>query len=42
MDNKIENNVIKIIAKEWEKEVERLDSKKQGFKSKQLGDKSLV
>ena len=30
-----ECNVIKIIQKEWEKEVERLDSKKHGFKNKQ-------
>lgn len=30
----MENNVIKIIAKEWEKEIERLEAKKQGSKSK--------
>lgn len=29
-----ENNVIKIIQKEWEKEIERLDAKKNGFKPK--------
>ena len=40
---KIESNVIKIIQREWEKEVERLDAKKNGFKGKQpVGDKSLV
>lgn len=40
---KIESNVIKIIQREWDKEVERLDAKKNGFKSKQqAGDKSLV
>jgi hypothetical protein len=32
---KIESNVIKIIQREWEKEVERLDAKKNGFKAKQ-------
>mmetsp|Transcript_20323 Transcript_20323/g.19269 ORF Transcript_20323/g.19269 Transcript_20323/m.19269 type:complete len:178 (+) Transcript_20323:1533-2066(+) len=43
-----ENNVIKIIQKEWEKELDRLDTKKNGYKSsKQIsqqagGDKSLV
>ena len=36
---KIESNVIKIIQREWEKEVERLDAKKNGYKPKQnLGD----
>jgi len=40
---KIESNVIKIIQREWDKEVERLDAKKNGYKSKQnAGDKSLV
>ena len=40
---KIESNVIKIIQREWDKEVERLDAKKNGFKTKQnVGDKSLV
>jgi len=40
---KIESNVIKIIQREWEKEVERLDAKKLGLKGKQpVGDKSLV
>jgi hypothetical protein len=41
---KIESNVIKIIQREWEKEIERLDAKKNGgFKGKQpVGDKSLV
>jgi hypothetical protein len=40
---KIESNVIKIIQREWEKEVERLDAKRIGFKAKQqAGDKSLV
>lgn len=40
---KIESNVIKIIQREWEKEVERLDAKRVGFKGKQQpGDKSLV
>jgi len=42
-----ENAVIKIIQKEWEKEMERLDFKKNGANSKNpnaksLGDKSLV
>lgn len=31
---KTENNVIKIIQREWEKEVERLDAKKNGYKPK--------
>lgn len=31
---KIESNVIKIIQREWEKEVERLEAKKTGFKAK--------
>jgi hypothetical protein len=36
---KIESNVIKIIQREWEKEVERLDAKKNGYKPKQqVGD----
>ena len=40
---KIESNVIKIIQREWDKEVERLDVKKLGIKGKQAaGDKSLV
>ncbi|CDW72990.1 leucine rich repeat family protein [Stylonychia lemnae] len=40
---KIESNVIKIIQREWEKECERLDAKKNGYKPKQqVGDKSLV
>ena len=40
---KIESNVIKIIQREWDKEVERLDIKKLGIKGKQAGgDKSLV
>jgi hypothetical protein len=40
---KIESNVIKIIQREWDKEVERLDAKKLGIKGKQaVGDKSLV
>lgn len=29
-----ENNVIKIIQKEWDKEIDRLDAKKNGFKTK--------
>lgn len=29
-----ENNVIKIIQKEWDKEIDRLDAKKNGFKPK--------
>lgn len=42
-----ENTVIKIIQKEWEKETERLDTKKNGQyaknpNNKNLGDKSLV
>ena len=41
-----ENAVIKIIQKEWDKEMERLDSKKNGCyaknPSKNFGDKSLV
>lgn len=42
-----ENQVIKIIQKEWEKETDRLDSKKNGQyaknpNAKNLGDKSLV
>lgn len=37
-----ENNVIKIIQKEWVKEVERLDSKKNGQKGKsQTSDSKL-
>jgi hypothetical protein len=41
---KIESNVIKIIQREWDKEVDRLDTKKNGFKGakQQVGDKSLV
>lgn len=41
---KSENNVIKIIQREWEREVERLDAKKNGYKPKQnLGEsKQLV
>lgn len=40
---KIESNVIKIIQREWDKEVERLDAKRVCFKGKQQpGDKSLV
>lgn len=40
---KIESNVIKIIQREWDKEVDRLDAKKLGLKAKQnAGDKSLV
>lgn len=41
---KIESNVIKIIQREWDKEVERLDAKKNGYKQKSsnVGDKSLV
>jgi hypothetical protein len=36
---KIESNVIKIIQREWDKEVERLDAKKNGYKPKQqVGD----
>lgn len=35
-----ENTVIKIIQKEWDKELERLDAKKSG--TKKAGDKSLV
>jgi hypothetical protein len=31
---KIESNVIKIIQREWDKEVERLDVKKLGIKGK--------
>jgi hypothetical protein len=31
---KIESNVIKIIQREWDKEVERLDAKKNGYKPK--------
>ena len=31
---KIESNVIKIIQREWDKEVERLDAKKNGSKPK--------
>jgi len=31
---KIESNVIKIIQREWDKEVERLDAKKLGIKGK--------
>lgn len=31
---KVESNVIKIIQREWEKEVERLDAKKHGYKPK--------
>ena len=42
-----ENAVIKIIQKEWDREMERLDFKKNGIYSKNphgksLGDKSLV
>ncbi len=43
-----ENTVIKIIQKEWERETERLDIKKNGqyaknqAAAKNLGDKSLV
>jgi hypothetical protein len=42
-----ENTVIKIIQKEWEKEIDRLDTKKNGQYAKNpctknLGDKSLV
>lgn len=40
-----ENAVIKIIQKEWDKEMERLDYKKNGVhakNTKNLGDKSLV
>ena len=40
-----ENAVIKIIQKEWDKEMERLDFKKNGQyakNQKNLGDKSLV
>ena len=42
-----ENAVIKIIQKEWERETERLDIKKNGpyaktQNAKNLGDKSLV
>lgn len=32
---KVESNVIKIIQREWEKEVERLEAKKNGYKPKQ-------
>ena len=40
---KIESNVIKIIQREWDKEVERLDAKKSGFKPKQqIGDSKLL
>ena len=41
----LENTVIKIIQKEWEKELERLDAKKNGQHAKnpaKAGDKSLV
>lgn len=42
----LENTVIKIIQKEWEKEMERLDTKKNGQFAKnpaaKMGDKSLV
>jgi hypothetical protein len=42
----LENTVIKIIQKEWEKEMERLDTKKNGQFAKnpasKAGDKSLV
>ena len=39
----IESNVIKIIQREWDKDVERLDIKKLGIKGKlAAGDKSLV
>ena len=41
----MENAVIKIIQKEWEKELERLDAKKNGQFAKnpaKAGDKSLV
>ncbi len=31
---KIESNVIKIIQREWDKEVERLDAKRLGYKGK--------
>ena len=46
-DKKNECNVIKIIKKEWEKEVERLDNKKQAGgkqtkQSNQQHEKSLV
>ncbi len=34
--------MIRIIQREWEKEVERLEAKKSGYKAKQVGDKSLV
>ena len=40
-----ENAVIKIIQKEWEREMERLDFKKNGQyakNTKNMGDKSLV
>ena len=39
---KNECNVIKIIQKEWAKEVERLDSKKYGQRQNASGEKSLV
>lgn len=41
----LNNTVIKIIQKEWNKEMERLDFKKNGVYAKataNLGDKSLV
>ena len=41
----MENTVIKIIQKEWDKELERLDAKKNGQHAKnpaKAGDKSLV
>lgn len=37
-----ENTVIKIIQKEWDRETERLDLKKNGGSHKNLGEKSLV
>lgn len=39
---KNECNVIKIIQKEWEREVERLDNKKLGRKPSTQNEKSLV
>lgn len=34
--------MIKIILREWEKEVDRLDAKKSGMKPKQAGESKII